>query len=319
MNTKITIEQLAEKLGETVWSKGDLKRIYMNDAGWNTKNMTTKTWIFINPNGKFEVACHINCPSQPDAWIVSQEKEVKENVYEKIEAAVAEIGTVTDEVETVVHERLKDVKWRDVSRTVETKTEAIEKAIAELRKFKGDENYNDFHIVEIPEGTCDVTDFYPAIQIIDNEKCAANTTWIYTEMGKTEGKWLITSPCYRNNGYNGIYVSYAETDENGEIIFGVGDHFFSFDDFKVKYATNISELQGMPYSDSDRFIKIKKFEGDTEFVHEYFNERKQYAAAMKIWESAKNEPEAYCPVSKDYYNYDDFCRELIVLANSNNQ
>lgn len=87
----ITIEQLAEKLNKQIWSKGDLKRIYLNDAGWNTKKMSTKTFIFQDENSNFKVSCKIDCPSQSYNWIDSQEKEVKESVYEDIERAVFEI------------------------------------------------------------------------------------------------------------------------------------------------------------------------------------------------------------------------------------
>jgi len=86
--SQITIEQLAEKLGQTVWIKGDLKRIYLNDAGWNTKKMSTKTFIFQAEDGEFKVSCRIECPSQPYQWIQSQEEEVKEGIYSDIEQAL---------------------------------------------------------------------------------------------------------------------------------------------------------------------------------------------------------------------------------------
>lgn len=89
--TNISIEQLAEKMGETVWSKGNLKRIYLNDAGYNTKKMSTKAFIWQDENGEFKVSCKIECPSQAWQWIDSQEKEVKENVYSDIERAIWEI------------------------------------------------------------------------------------------------------------------------------------------------------------------------------------------------------------------------------------
>ena len=85
MNTKnVTLEQLAERFNQTVWVKGDLKRIYLNDEGYNTKKISTKTFIF-EKDGEFIVSCRIECPSQSYQWIQSQEEEVKENVYSKIE------------------------------------------------------------------------------------------------------------------------------------------------------------------------------------------------------------------------------------------
>lgn len=91
MNTKnVTLEQLAERLNQTVWVKGDLKRIYLNDEGYNTKKMSTKTFIF-EKDGEFIVSCHIECQSQPYQWIQSHEEEVKEGVYSKIEYYIERI------------------------------------------------------------------------------------------------------------------------------------------------------------------------------------------------------------------------------------
>lgn len=91
MNTKnVTLEQLAVRFNLTVWVKGDLKRIYLNDEGYNTKKMSTKTFIF-EKDGEFIVSCNIECPSQPYQWIQSQEEEVKEGVYSKIEDFIERI------------------------------------------------------------------------------------------------------------------------------------------------------------------------------------------------------------------------------------
>lgn len=83
MKSQVTIEQLAEKLGKQVWVKGDLKRIYLNDAGWNTKKMSTKTFVY-EKDGDFRVSVNIDCPSQPEQWIESQEREVRESVLSNI-------------------------------------------------------------------------------------------------------------------------------------------------------------------------------------------------------------------------------------------
>jgi single-stranded DNA-specific DHH superfamily exonuclease len=91
MNTKnVTIEQLSERFNQTVWVKGDLKRIYLNDEGYNTKKMSTKTFIF-EKDAEFIVSCRIECPSQPYQWIQSQEEEVKESVYSRIEDFIERI------------------------------------------------------------------------------------------------------------------------------------------------------------------------------------------------------------------------------------
>lgn len=85
MKTTMTIEQLAEKMNQKVWSKGDLKRIYLNNEGWNTKKMSTKTYIWQNEKGEFIVNCRIECPSQSYNWIDSQEQQVIDSVNRRIE------------------------------------------------------------------------------------------------------------------------------------------------------------------------------------------------------------------------------------------
>lgn len=89
MTTQISIEQLAQKLNKQLWVKADLKRIYMNDAGYNTKKMSTKTFIWQDENGEFKVSCKIDCPSQPYQWIESQEEEVRQSILDKIDEALA--------------------------------------------------------------------------------------------------------------------------------------------------------------------------------------------------------------------------------------
>lgn len=90
MANQITLEQLAEKLGGKLWIKGDMKRIYL-DRGYNTKKMTTKTYVFQKEDSSFGVSCFIDCPSQPFAWIKSQQEELINGVMEDIEAAIFEI------------------------------------------------------------------------------------------------------------------------------------------------------------------------------------------------------------------------------------
>lgn len=87
--TTISIEQLAEKLNGKLWTKGELKRIYL-DEGYNTKKMTTKTYVYQNEAGEFKVSCHIDCPSQAWQWIKSQEDEIKTSVARTIENIIAQ-------------------------------------------------------------------------------------------------------------------------------------------------------------------------------------------------------------------------------------
>lgn len=82
----ITLELLAEKLKGNLWTKGDLKRIYLN-KGYNTKKMSTKTWVEESNNG-YVVKCYIDCPSQNYNWIKSQQDEVIESVEKQIESII---------------------------------------------------------------------------------------------------------------------------------------------------------------------------------------------------------------------------------------
>lgn len=87
-STSISIEELSEKMKGNLWVKGGLKRIYLPNQGWNTRKMSTKTFIWQDENGDFKVSCKIECPSQPFQWIKSQEDEVKESVYDCIEKII---------------------------------------------------------------------------------------------------------------------------------------------------------------------------------------------------------------------------------------
>lgn len=90
MNT-ISLEQLAEKLNGKLWVKGDLKRIYL-DEGYNTKKMSTKTYVYEDKNGNFGVSCNIDCPSQHQNWIEAQENEIIESVEKEIEQIIAQLN-----------------------------------------------------------------------------------------------------------------------------------------------------------------------------------------------------------------------------------
>jgi len=93
----ILIETLAEKLGGKLWIKEDKKRIYL-DCGYNTKKMSTKTYVYQREDGTFGVSCYIDCPSQPYAWIQSQQAEVIEGVERRIEDVLADtVYLITDD------------------------------------------------------------------------------------------------------------------------------------------------------------------------------------------------------------------------------
>lgn len=129
-NKNVTIEQLAEKLGKTVWSKGELKRIYLNNVGYNTKKMSTKAFIY-EKDGDFRVSVNIDCPSQAYQWIESQEKEVRESILSNIEYIIFGInnpGVDYDEYQ----EQLASKKRVKADEAEQIKLSSEEKDISEL-------------------------------------------------------------------------------------------------------------------------------------------------------------------------------------------
>lgn len=100
----ISIETLAEKLGGNLWIKGDLKRIYL-DCGYNTKKMSTKTYVYQREDGSFGVNCKIDCPSQAWQWIESQQKEIVESVEISINNILSDVESTNIQIiEEVVTE-----------------------------------------------------------------------------------------------------------------------------------------------------------------------------------------------------------------------
>lgn len=88
MKNQITLQELATKIEGNYWEKGDLKRVYL-ERGHNTKKMSTKTYVTVDPNGGFKVVCKVDCPSQPWQWCQSQENEVIESVLTQIDQVIA--------------------------------------------------------------------------------------------------------------------------------------------------------------------------------------------------------------------------------------
>ena len=129
MHTKnVTLEQLSEIFNQTLWVKGDLKRIYLNDEGYNTKKMSTKTFIF-EKDGEFIVSCRVECPNQPYQWIRSQEEEVKESVYSRIEEFIERILDPSIDAKEAEEEAKAAAEW-------EAGREERERKAVELAKEK---------------------------------------------------------------------------------------------------------------------------------------------------------------------------------------
>jgi hypothetical protein len=82
MKAIISLQELTTKLNGKFWSKDGKERVYL-DKGYNTKKMSTKTYVEVK-NDEFVVRCFIDCPSQNHNWIESQQNEIIENVETEI-------------------------------------------------------------------------------------------------------------------------------------------------------------------------------------------------------------------------------------------
>lgn len=144
----LSIELLAEKLGGKLWSKGEMKRIYL-DEGYNTKKMSTKTYVYQRQDGTFGVICNVDCPSQPHQWEESKEKEIEDRVYAQIEQAVwendnpgadydefieSENERKEEEAETLVLTELQQKKQKIANLNISTVGEFL-KGISEEERY----------------------------------------------------------------------------------------------------------------------------------------------------------------------------------------
>lgn len=72
--------------------------------------------------------------------------------------------------------------------------------------------------------------------------------------------YLISSPAYKANGNHGTYHSIAICEDNGDFRDIIGDHRINgkcFNDYE-----NVHQIEGVPFSDADRFISIREVELD---------------------------------------------------------
>lgn len=100
MKKTLTLAQLAGYLGGKLWEKGTMCRIYLN-KGYNTKKMSTKTYVYKTDDGDFRVVCNIDCPSQHDNWIAKEEQAMVESVSARIIDIIEEHGIEQEEVITM--------------------------------------------------------------------------------------------------------------------------------------------------------------------------------------------------------------------------
>lgn len=140
MKNLISIEQLSELLGGKLWVKGDLKRIYL-DRGYNTKKMSTKTFVWQNETGEFKVSCRIDCPSQHDSWIESQQKEIIESVLEHIDQVLFNLenpeADYYEEKEKAqeIKELLKPIELTQKEKNIKSRVEFLEFQIRNQSSF----------------------------------------------------------------------------------------------------------------------------------------------------------------------------------------
>jgi len=86
---KLTLQQIAEKLDANYWEAGNKKRVYLS-KGYNTKKMTTKTYIYEKEDGTFGISVYIDCPSQDYNWIKSQKEKIEKEVEQELGLLVQE-------------------------------------------------------------------------------------------------------------------------------------------------------------------------------------------------------------------------------------
>jgi hypothetical protein len=149
----LTIEALANHLNGKLWVKGALKRIYLNNVGNNTKKMSTKTFVYETHEGKFEVSCTIDCPSQHSNWIEKEEQAIIANISEKVAEIIDEHGVevepkTTTPIEVVINNAILDaepvqgyyIEWRSVRVPINRFGKLVNRNRQFVVAFKGTKN-----------------------------------------------------------------------------------------------------------------------------------------------------------------------------------
>jgi len=95
MKTNLTIENIAELIGEKVWAKGDLKRIYVKSVGYNTNKMKTTAYIYKKDN-EVCFSAHVDCYNQGAVWCGQRAEEAKGEMIAMVEAILPENETIED-------------------------------------------------------------------------------------------------------------------------------------------------------------------------------------------------------------------------------
>lgn len=235
--SNITLEQLAEKLGQTVWTKGDLKRIYLNNAGFNTKKMSTKTFIFQTEDGEFKVSCRIECPSQAYQWIQSQEEEVKGSIYNDIERALAtEVYLVVNENDQFIDDCGNVVKLNNIYSDYFYSHKKAENVVEEYGKVTN--GLVDMKVITMP-----IAEFKAEVERLDDVERA--------EKSAKQSETVSTIPVSKPSAK--LEINNTETPE-----FGIGS--------KVK-SPRFGE--GTVIAESDKIVEVEFTEGNKQLLKQF--------------------------------------------------
>jgi hypothetical protein len=123
-----TLTELAAALGKKTnvkaWEKNGKQRLYFGSYGYNTKKMSTKAYIDLR-DGKAFAAAIIDCPSQPNSWIQSQEQEIRDQLQKYVRYIVRffDFGVTSEPIEVILNnatlaaEEVQGyyTKWEEVS------------------------------------------------------------------------------------------------------------------------------------------------------------------------------------------------------------
>lgn len=123
----------------------------------------------------------------------------------------------------------------------------------------------------------------------------------------------ITSPCYKSNGLNGQYISIAFCDNEGVITKVVGDH-------SLLTGKTITQIDGMSFSDDDRFITVTDCNVDMAALESMQNAYSAYLECRERIEEMRTErfgQDTYAYLYKckkaerdaRMQEYDQFCEE----------
>jgi hypothetical protein len=109
--------------------------------------------------------------------------------------------------------------------------------------------------------------------------------------------FLIASPAYRANGYNGGYYSVVVCKNDGRIKEIIGDH-----DILAKKYEFVHELQDVTFTDYDRSINVTECAYDVDKIHK---QRKAFLQECKAFDEWHKAMIAFCEGDPYKYLYDD--------------